>query len=1268
MDRYIAGQLSSGQSNGAEAHLITGKDYASAYRYRTYLHFDLDWSDVAKVNSIKLHLRTTAGAHVSPGSDAKIKVFTLKDAFTELGDGEFVWTLMAYQHPSWNTTPTKSFSGFGVAQKDYHLDVTSLVEQWAPSTVQLSNGNAGPGRTQYGLILMAPDEADASQRMEWWGRSNSNPSERKPYLTLDYVAKPTGPTVDNFQPHGTKTTLPEFFTGDFHGEKVSDTLKITQIKLYKLPEGTQVWSKTATATLSERTASAFSVPTPVWLKSGVTYGWTARVQDSGGLWSPWSTQTSFVASDTPPTLVLKPGAMGSFSSLHGVRFRGAFSDPDPSDRLGSLRIQLRTTTAPGDSAWDDADTSLWDTGNLPPQRDEITGAQFDRLYAGQGLAAGSYSWRAKVADRWGSWSDWKYGTITLTANYNPDPGATDLLSGYAERKSKTRVVIKAMGTNRAPGDTVAIIEDAANVGGSAYLNSAGEFFMTLPATHPQVAVIEPYQVHYSVQVWSGDRWKETFAGVITDFDATENDVVFYGTDYLGMTNKVVDDRYDEDAPEKATEDGGSKYIDKTITEIITDQLVQATGKANSPVGFISSGTLESFDEKVTIYSTMTPHLDFITGLILSHQQGQGVRSRFWVREDGSGGYEYLLSHNPGQTRDNLRMEYGGLVQGFRLIAFGDWSDIMHGIGTPRDGVELYYKTQIAPNIDPTIYGAIEKVQAWDGVTDKADLNRRTKQAAVAASKVGKRVALGLRVDALMPFDGYDIGDNIPLDIKRGVVDTTRMGSGYWSILGIEWKTYSDGHTENTLVVLPKEDQVAPDPDLIPSVPILSGTEWEVGYEPPVQGVNVGKLYLDLTTGITYVLQPDGSYAVADTPPTVPIPTGLTITTSNTLNANGEPIVKLTVTIINPPSTAIRGSYVELTYATDGDPVNPQPVWGEDGHSILLYIPVGETSVSVEGVRGGVLWYARAWAVDFVGTYSGRSAAADYTVMAVKDSTAPAVPQTVQVVGGPRSLTAGWQVSTAGDLQFYEIRYALDDGTGTGVGATPEWTTIRSRTSFIYIGNLDPDVRYWLQVRAVDSSGNVEDSGPPAVAVDFIENLETGWADAVSGDTTLVDADWIAPGAIADQHIVTGGLSAGIIKAGLLKVNTTDDNMIDGIEVWNDGVKIGIWNESGLFIYDAADTSNYVQVHNAGISVYLAGSPTTAITPYGINASAINFGTLPGGHNILPNSSFELTDYSVAVVQDTTWTVKAEWDATRYGTDTNVDTTVASDIRQDLATY
>ena len=84
-----------------------------------------------------------------------------------------------------------------------------------------------------------------------------------------------------------------------------------------------------------------------------------------------------------------------------------------------------------------------------------------------------------------------------------------------------------------------------------------------------------------------------FAGIITDFDADADTVVFYGTDYLGLLQTAVDERYNPDKTPRlaanGTGGGGSKYSDKTIDFVIKDQLRVPQGLANSPVGFITIG-------------------------------------------------------------------------------------------------------------------------------------------------------------------------------------------------------------------------------------------------------------------------------------------------------------------------------------------------------------------------------------------------------------------------------------------------------------------------------------------------------------------------------------------------------------------------------------------------------------------------------------------------------------------------------------------------------
>ena len=387
------------------------------------------------------------------------------------------------------------------------------------------------------------------------------------------------------------------------------------------------------------------------------------------------------------------------------------------------------------------------------------------------------------------------------------------------RPAKARIILRDMGASRGPGNIKAVINDAMNIGASTYFNSPGECYFTLPIKHPQAGAVEPWRRHYAIEEYIDGRWVQRYEGLIVDFDANDNDIVFYGMDYLGLMDKVIDGRFVTDNPD-APPPNGSKYIDNYLSTIIKALTTYARTKDNSPVGFIGMGDFDSFSEKITIHSTLASLGAFIQGLVESHRQGTGKRSRYWVQRLDYNSYRFRLANNPGVNRKGMRFTYGGLVQGFNIIGFGDFSSKAYGIGRTLKGSELFYKSAGAPGADPTHYGSIETVDFYDGVHDKNDLLRRVKQRAATAGRVGKRVALGIKVEGVRPFSGYDIADSVLVNIKRGVIDTMRYGSGWWMIVGVEWRIFPDGHDELTLVLLPKEDGVAADKDLLVAQEVL----------------------------------------------------------------------------------------------------------------------------------------------------------------------------------------------------------------------------------------------------------------------------------------------------------------------------------------------------------------------------------------------------------------------------------------------------------------
>ena len=108
---------------------------------------------------------------------------------------------------------------------------------------------------------------------------------------------------------------------------------------------------------------------------------------------------------------------------------------------------------------------------------------------------------------------------------------------------KNVVVIKSMNAYDhatapfGPKDIVAVINDARDIGVQLYASQPGSMYFTLPLDHPAVPVINPLFQHYFIQKWDGSAYVTIQGGIITDYDASDNEVVISGVDYVTAMNK-----------------------------------------------------------------------------------------------------------------------------------------------------------------------------------------------------------------------------------------------------------------------------------------------------------------------------------------------------------------------------------------------------------------------------------------------------------------------------------------------------------------------------------------------------------------------------------------------------------------------------------------------------------------------------------------------------------------------------------------------------------
>ena len=385
------------------------------------------------------------------------------------------------------------------------------------------------------------------------------------------------------------------------------------------------------------------------------------------------------------------------------------------------------------------------------------------------------------------------------------------------------------GYDRGPGETLCTIyKPAAHLAGASLnYNAAGEMHFTLLVDDPNINIPQPKRTHYAIEFETApgsDTWVEVFAGWVWDVDATDTEAVFYGIDYLAAFKYVTDERFTSagniDLP---VEKGGSCYSNnKTIKQIIIEQLNYAVSQPNSVVGFIKIGTIASElgSYRISkIYSTFRQTLDFVVGLINSYRAGSGKYTRIQVVKDGDG-YTLQILNDPGQARDTQILRYGQLVQGYRVVPFGTtWASRVNLIGQDKTGANVTYKSMHGAALEEE-WGRISQGATMVQTQDAEDLQRRANQAAVDAAALGRQIGVGLKLGSFRPLEGYDLCDWVPVNIDHGAVHTqiwgndqfgaelvdgsgTPISSGYWSITGLQWESYDDGHWITSLSLWPK---------------------------------------------------------------------------------------------------------------------------------------------------------------------------------------------------------------------------------------------------------------------------------------------------------------------------------------------------------------------------------------------------------------------------------------------------------------------------------
>lgn len=185
-----------------------------------------------------------------------------------------------------------------------------------------------------------------------------------------------------------------------------------------------------------------------------------------------------------------------------------------------------------------------------------------------------------------------------------------------------------------------------------------------------------------------------------------------------------------------------------------------------------------------------------------------------------------------------------------------------------------------------------------------------------------------------------------------------------------------------------------------------------------------------------------------------------------------------------------------------------------------------------------------------------------------------------------------------------------------------------------------------------------------------EQLQVGSVQTDQLAAFCVTTEKILAGQITAELIAASGLLASQITAGTLSIGGTAGTP-DILNLYNDaGELIGVFDENGVLLIDPDNQDLRMRFKDGVLEFTSDGSLgalatwSTAISAAGIRADSIQVGIAPGGHNMLPNSSFEVSEYSSGLSK--TWSSTADFSGT-IGTDVNV-TAASNQLDLTVATY
>jgi hypothetical protein len=363
---------------------------------------------------------------------------------------------------------------------------------------------------------------------------------------------------------------------------------------------------------------------------------------------------------------------------------------------------------------------------------------------------------------------------------------------------RARVNVYALGTNHGPASLAsATISDPDEIGFAQYANEPGEIYFTLPWNSSANSRLLPLQTHVEIQRWSessGNAWTTLGWGLLDDYDASDRDTVWYGSDYLSLF------------------DGSLTAIDAsystTIHSIINAEALAAIRQSgttaispNSRLGFITIGNIGTTSTTAALKSAYQGRLSFMRTACQVLQAGTSTRPIMSISTPSwsAPNFTFDFYANKGTDQLAINLEYGALANGYRVRGgYGSVATHIKAIGQKLDGANIMYSSQTS--LAAATYGIIESPRVFTALPDQTALDNLTVTEAKRMAQINRDLALSIRSSTLPPLQGWAIGDSVPVTIKRGPVS---IDHALYTIWGYEWIGHRNGSETTRLILQPQ---------------------------------------------------------------------------------------------------------------------------------------------------------------------------------------------------------------------------------------------------------------------------------------------------------------------------------------------------------------------------------------------------------------------------------------------------------------------------------